>query len=140
MKAQLPCHLLHEAFPMLLWQYYPENAYGKCLAQPRCFINSRELWFLNGSGLMALEPPGDTELTSGTVPYSCVAQRIRADRSQTGCLGSTPTTAALPITSCHLRQGTNNNNKPLLASVSPSVKLGLLTEFTSEGVLWGSVS
>ena len=73
MKAQLPCHLLHEAFLMLLWQHYPEKTYGECLAQTRCFINSRELWFLNGSGLMVLEQPDDTELTSVTVPYSCVA-------------------------------------------------------------------
>lgn len=54
----------------------------------RCFLN-RELLFLNGSGLMILGVPGDTELTSVTVPNSCIAQSLKVDRSQTGCLVST---------------------------------------------------
>lgn len=65
----------------------------------RCFLN-RELWFLNGSGLMILGVPGDTELTSVAVPYSCVAQSLKVDRSQTGCLVSTTLFTTLPITSC----------------------------------------
>ena len=39
------------------------------------------------------------ELTSVTVLYNCVAQRLWADRSQTNFLGWTPPSAALPITS-----------------------------------------
>lgn len=139
MKTQLLCHLLHEAFLIFLWHHYPENTYKECMAQTRGFLNSREQWFLNGSGIMVWGPPGDTELvTSVTDFYSCVVWRLRADRSQTDCLGSTPYTGQ-PITSCVTYKALKTKQKPPFACF-PLCKMVLLIEHTSQGVLWGSVS
>lgn len=105
----------------------------------RRFLN-RELWFLNGSGLMILGVPGDTELTSVAVPYSCVAQSLKVDRSQTGCLVSTTLSATLPITSCVIYiKILNKQTKNLFASSSPSVKW-TLNRIHILGSVMGSVN
>lgn len=91
--------LLHEVFLMLLWQHYPEKTHGEYLAQTRCFIISRELQLSSGLVSWFWDHQIIQELTSVTVLYNCVAQRLWADRSQTNFLGWTPPSAALPITS-----------------------------------------
>ena len=65
------------------------------------------------------------ELTSVTVLYNCVAQRLWADRSQTNFLGWTPPSAALPITSYATYDKVLIKKKQkthLFAPVSPSIK------------------
>lgn len=106
----------------------------------RRFLN-RELWFLNGSGLMILGVPGDTELTSVAVPYSCAAQSLKVDRSQTGCLVSTTLSATLPITTSCVTYNKilNKQTKNLFASASPSVKW-TLNRIHILGSVMGSVS
>ena len=119
--------LLHEAFLMLLWQHYPEKTHGACLVQSRCFIISRELQLLSGSGVVVFGPPNNTRtdllsLFSITVQHRGYGQTEAKLTSWAVHLHLQlcPLLAMPPMTRYLIKQ--TNKQTHLFAPVSPSIK------------------